>query len=71
VLEEARQAADRTWLALDVIEREVALGGGVELQDARDREPLLERLPDIAAEAVATADPQAVIALERVRRRSD
>ena len=40
--EKGRHAADRAGLALDVVERDVALGRGVEFEDARNGEAFLE-----------------------------
>ena len=69
--EEGRQSADRADLALDIVEREIAFGRGVELEDARDGEALLEGAPDVGAHAVAAGEAQTMRLLGRMRRRGD
>ena len=69
--EEGGNAADGADLALEVEQRHIALGRGVEFQDARNAEALLEFLPDVGAQAVAAAQPQPVCALALVARRID
>src|SRR5438105_13905758 len=66
--QERRRTADRARLALDVEQRDVAFGRGVELEDARDAEARLELAPHVEAEPVAAGEPQLVRALERMRR---
>ena len=56
-----RDAADRTWLALDIEERKVSLRGRVEFNDLRNCETVLKRFPDIAAKAVAASQSQAAM----------
>jgi hypothetical protein len=63
-----REATDGADLAVEVHERDVALGRAVELQDARDAEALLERLPDVGAQTVAGGDPDRVVAVVLARR---
>src|SRR5262249_21757098 len=62
-------ATDRARLALDVEQREIAFGRGVEFEDAGKRKACLEIFPDIAAQAVAAGEPQAVTILVFRRRR--
>src|ERR1700692_1412879 len=50
--QQRRNPADRARLALDIVEREIALGCGIEFEDLRNRKACLKRLPDIAAQAV-------------------
>ena len=64
-----RQAADRALLVLEVEQRHVAFGGGVELDDLRNLEAALERPPDLGPQPVAAGEPQPVRALLRMRRR--
>ena len=52
--------ADGSGLALHVEQREASLRGSVKLEDLRDAEALLERLPHAGREAVATSEPKAV-----------
>src|SRR5471030_3423171 len=58
--EKFRYTPDRARLALAVGERDAAFGRGVEFEDARDAEALLEVLPDLAAQAIAAGQPDAV-----------
>ena len=60
-------APDGADLALDIVERDRALGRGVEFEDARHAEAIAEMLPDIGPQAIAGADAQPVPALIRVR----
>src|SRR5262249_27564857 len=62
-LHEPRQPPHRAHLPVEVHERHVAFGGAVELDDARNSEALLERLPDLRAEPVSDADSPAVASL--------
>src|SRR5262249_36610220 len=50
--------ADGSGLALHVEQRDASLRGSVKLEDLRDAEALLERLPHVGREAVATSQPQ-------------
>src|SRR5262249_6341123 len=63
--EQWRNAADRADLSLDIVEREIALGRRIEFENPWNRKACLERLPDIAAQAIAARHPQPVLALER------
>ena len=69
--EEPGHAADRAFLAVPVEDRHVAFGRGVELDDPRDPEALLELRPDVGTQAVAAGEAQLVRALLRMRRRVD
>src|SRR5262249_14687874 len=66
--ERRKVAADRADLVLEVDERGVALGRAVELDDLRDREALLERRPDVRAQAVADRDSDVVVRVVGARR---
>src|SRR5580704_19213314 len=48
-------AADGADFAFDIVERDVAFSRGVEFQDLRDSEPVLEFLPNIGTQPVAAA----------------
>src|SRR5262249_50717395 len=63
--EQWRNAADRADLSLDIVEREITLGRRIEFENPWNRKACLERLPDIAAQAIAARHPQPVLALER------
>ncbi len=52
--------ADGSGLALHVEQRDASLRGRVKLEDLRDAEALLERLPHAGREAVAASEPKAV-----------
>ena len=67
--EKRRDTADRSDLALDVIERDVAFGRSVKLDNARNGEPFLEFLPDVGAKPIAAAKAQPMRALARGLRR--
>src|SRR5215469_5796503 len=67
--EERRRTADRARLALDVEQRDVALGRRVELEDARNAKARLELPPHVEAQPVAAGEAELVRALERMRRR--
>src|SRR5215467_7186774 len=69
--EERRHPADGADLAVDVVKREVAFRRGVEFEDARDGEALLERLPYVRPQPVAASEAQAMGRLARMRRRVD
>ena len=62
-----RDAADRADLALDVVEPDVAFGGGVEFEHAERPEAILESAPDLAGKPVADRQPQLVRLLGRGR----
>ncbi len=59
--QERRHAADGADFAFDVVERDVAFGRGVKLQDLRDGEPVLEFLPNVGAQPVAAAQAKPVL----------
>ena len=59
------QASDRAFLAVEIEQRDVAFGRGVELDDLRDVEAPLELRPDVGPQAVAAGKPQPVRALVR------
>src|SRR5262245_30925728 len=52
--------ADGSRLALHVEQRDTSLRGRIKLEDLRDAEALLERLPHAGREAVATSEPKSV-----------
>src|SRR5262249_34182044 len=57
--------ADGSGLALHVEQRDAPLRGRVKLEDLRDAEALLERLPHTGRQAVATGQPKVVRGLVR------
>ena len=59
----------RTGLPVRIIEREASLSRRIELENLRDGEAGLKRLPDIAAQPVAAGKAQPVTTFVRVRRR--
>src|SRR5580704_9659191 len=61
--EERRHAADGADFAFDVVERNIALGRRIELQDPWDGEPVLEFLPNISTQPVAAAQAQPMLFL--------
>ena len=69
--EERRHAADGADFAFDIVERNVALGRRIELQDLRDGEPVLEFLPDVGAQPVAAAQAKPMLFFARLFRRID
>src|ERR1700730_1479956 len=56
--------ADRARLAFHIVEREIAFGRRVKLQDLRNRKARLKRFPDVAAQAIAADEPKPMLALE-------
>src|SRR6516165_1546368 len=66
--QERRNPSDRARTALAVVEREVALGRGVVLEDLRDAEALLEFPPDVRPQPVAAREAQGVSRLLLPRR---
>jgi hypothetical protein len=66
-----RQPADGAFLALEIEQRNIAFGRGVELDDLRDLEAPLEFRPDIGAQPVAAGEAKMMRALVRTRRRID
>src|SRR6185437_201008 len=65
--QEGRYASDRSWAPFAVVQRETAFGGGVILQDARDAETLLECFPNIRSQAIAAAEAQRMLSVQRLR----
>ena len=68
--EQRRNPADRAGFALDIVEREIAFGRGVEFEDLRYRKARLEGFPDIAAQAVAAGEPEPMARFIFGRRRA-
>ena len=68
VLEQRVRLADGADAPVEVLERDVAFGGAVHLDDARDAEALLEGGPDVGTEPGAGGDAEAVVAVVRGRR---
>ena len=58
-----RKPADGAFLAVEIEQRHVAFGGGVELDDARNAETPLEFRPDVGPQAVAAGEAKMVRAL--------
>src|SRR5439155_14311330 len=56
-------AADGTGLALDIEERDVTFGRGVELEDLGNAEPALEVAPDVGPKPIAAAHPDPMLRL--------
>ena len=67
--QQRRNPADRAGLSFDIEQRKIAFRRGIEFEDMRNREPLRERLPDVAAQSVAEGQPQPCLRLELGRRR--
>jgi len=67
--DEGRCAPDGARPFLDIEQRNIALGGGVEFQDLGDAKAFLERLPDVRAQSVAATKPEPGRGLARQRRR--
>ena len=67
--EERRHAADGADFAFDIVERNVALGCRIELQDLRDGEPVLEFLPNVGTQPVAAAQAKPMLFFARLFRR--
>src|SRR5262249_39368209 len=65
--EEPRDAADRAFLAVEIEQLHVALGGGIKLDDLRNAEARLEFVPDVGTQAVAAGEPDLVVRLLRMR----
>src|SRR6516162_8486317 len=63
--EQRRNPADRAGPALDIEQREIALGRSIEFEYLRDCKARCEGLPDIAAQPVADGEPQPVLRFER------
>jgi hypothetical protein len=63
VRHEPGNAADRAGLALEIEGRDVAFGGGVELENPRDAEAAGEVRPHVGAQAIAAAQPDPVSGL--------
>src|SRR5262249_52904776 len=62
---------DRAFLAVEIEQRDIAFGRGIELDDLRDLEAPLELRPHVRPQAVAAGQAQVVRALLRVGRRVD
>ena len=60
VCQERRDAADGAGAAFDIVEREIAFGGGIEFQDLWDGEAVLEDFPHIARQPIADRQAQSV-----------
>ena len=69
--EERRLTADRTDLAFDVVERQVAFGGGVKLENLRHAETLCEGGPHVGGKSIAEGKTQAMAPLVGRGRRGD
>ena len=65
----ARQPADRAGVRIEVEQRDVAFGGGVELQYVGDGEARLERGEDVGPQSVADRHADAMGAIAVARRR--
>src|SRR5580704_10657449 len=63
MLQKRRNTANRAGLALDIDQRERALGRRIKFDDMRDVEALLERIPDIGTQAIAEGEPHMMRAL--------
>ena len=59
----AGDVADGAALSLDVEERDAAFGGGIELEDLRNAEAVLEGVPDFGGETVAAGEADAMLIL--------
>jgi hypothetical protein len=55
-----RRPADRAFPAVEIKDRDVALGRAVELQDLRDAEAAQHHRPDVGPQAVAEGQPELV-----------
>src|SRR6202030_364358 len=56
--QQRRNSTDRSRSALHIVEREIAFGGRVKLQDLRNRKTRLKGFPHIAAQTVAAGQPK-------------
>src|SRR4029077_7607933 len=65
------QTTDGAFLAVEIKQRDIAFGRGIELDDLRNPETPLEFRPDIGPEPVAAGEAKVVLALIRARRRID
>src|SRR5438552_15204365 len=65
--EKGWDAANRGGFALEIEERDVALGRGVELENPGNAETVLEVVPDVGPQPVTAADPEPVPGLVRLR----
>src|SRR5208283_1289591 len=68
IRQERRDAADGSGFPLTVVEGDVALGRRIEFEYAGQTEPLLKCRPDVAAQAVATTQPQPMGGFQRMGR---
>ena len=67
--EKGWDAANRAGFALEIEERDVALGRGVELENPGNAETVLEVVPDVGPQPVTAAHPEPVPGLVRLRLR--
>src|SRR5438552_15932346 len=67
--EKGWDAANRGGFALEIEERDVALGRGVELENPGNAETVLEVVPDVGPQPVTAAHPEPVPGLVRLRLR--
>src|SRR5262249_52132883 len=65
ILEQRVRLANRSDAAVEILQRDVALGSAVHLDDARDAEALLERAPHVGPQSGAGRHTEAVIAVRR------
>src|SRR5437899_3851134 len=61
--EKKRDSSDRTRFAFNVEKRNLTLGGAVELLNLWNMESCFERVPDVAAQPVAAAEPDSMLGL--------
>src|SRR5690348_13485906 len=62
--QQRRNPADGAGFSFDIEQREIALGGGIEFENLRDRKTRGEGLPDISAQAVAHREPQSMVGFD-------
>ncbi len=67
--QQRRNPADRARLALDIVQREIALGRRVELEYSGNRKARLKGLPDISAQTIAASEPKPMLTFVFGRRR--
>src|SRR6202048_182323 len=66
-----RYLADRARASLAVVERKIAFGRRVILENSRDLEAALERLPDLRPQSVSAGDAELMGAFYFLMRRID